>query len=386
MAQDWIWSRSEWPHFRYEAQAFAEDIRRYLYLRGVLAGKAGHLEAEPQKRLLSSAIVEETLKSSEIEGESLSVDSLWSSVAKRLNLSGQKAGAADRKAENAVAIVFDAIDNTASPLDSKRIFGWHRLLFEGEPPIARPPVVGGWRTDKVYVVSTSGKRQEIVFEGIPAEQLAEETERLFSWIGELNEREPLVKSAIAHLWFVLIHPFGDGNGRIARAIADNVLSREEEALMQGEQPEGFRHARYFSMSAQICGDRKSYYAAIAQANASHTLDITDWLCWYVQTAVRAVENAIAQLQKTIDTRSLVQRMDTGTWNARQIAMMCRLVDGSFIGKLTTEKWAALQKCTVYTAGRDIKALVDAGFLSRSESGGRSTSYQLASDISSILGA
>ncbi len=313
-----------------------------------------------------SVLTEDVTKTSEIEGEQLNVESVRSSIARRLGVDIGALAPVDRHVEGVVAMVLDAMANYHAPVTRDRLFGWHAALFPtGYSGLVRINV-GGWRDDVIgpmRVLSGPLGRQRTHFEVPPAHWLERETDRFLDWANSASNEPPLIKAGLAHLWFVTLHPFDDGNGSIARAIGDLFLARADGSPQ-----------RFYSLSAQIQRERKAYYD-ILERTQKQSLDVTDWLAWFLDTLHRAVDQAQHTLDAVLAKTRFWQRWATTPLNARQVKMVNRLLDG-FEGKLTSSKWAAMATCSPDTALRDITDLLARGALRKSDAGGRSTSYEL----------
>ncbi len=311
-------------------------------------------------------ITEDVLKSSEIEGETLDADQVRSSVARRLGIDVGGLQPADRHVEGVVEMMLDATQHYDQPLTDERLWAWHASLFPTGRSGMHRITVGAWRDDRtapMQVVSGPVGRERVHFEAPAAERLDHEMRRFLEWFNTDATTEPVLKAALAHLWFVTIHPFDDGNGRIARAIADMTLARSEKSPQ-----------RFYSMSAQIRQERSDYYG-ILERTQTGTLDVTPWMEWFLGCLTRAVEAAQHALSGVIDKARYWEKLRDLSLNERQRLVINRLLDG-FEGNLTTSKWATLTKSSNDTALRDIQQLVDRGILSRNPAGGRSTSYSL----------
>lgn len=365
---DWtyIWEDPQWPACRYDLVRLAAPLAQTSLVQGLLVGRLADVGANLQSQASLVALTDDVLKTSEIEGERLSADSVRSSIARRLGVDIGALAPVDRNVEGVVEMVLDATLHCVAPLTTDRLFGWHAALFPtGFSGMSRINV-GGWRDDAsgaMQVVSGPIGRQRVHFEAPPAARLDSEMDRFLDWVNRDSGEPPLLKAGLAHLWFVTLHPFDDGNGRIARAVGDLLLARADGSPQ-----------RFYSLSAQIQRERSDYYD-ILERTQQGTLDITAWLDWFLGALYRAVQNA----QQTVDAVLLKSRFWqrwTGTaMNERQLKLLNRLLDG-FDGKLTTSKWAAIAKCSPDTALRDISELLALGALKKSDSGGRSTSYEL----------
>jgi Fic family protein len=334
--------------------------------QGLLMGRLADVGMALRDQASLAVLTEDVVKSSEIEGEHLNVESVRSSIARRLGVDIGALAPVDRHAEGVVEMVLDATANRDASVSRERLFGWHAALFPtGYSGLVRI-TVGGWRDDAsgpMQVVSGPVGRRRVHFEAPPAVDLETETSRFLDWINRASDEPPLIKAGLGHLWFVTLHPFDDGNGRIARAIGDLLLARADGSPQ-----------RFYSLSAQIQRERKAYYD-ILEHTQKGTLDVTAWLAWFLKTLHRAVDQAQHTLDAVLTKARFWQRFAGAPINARQIKLLNRLLDG-FDGKLTSSKWAAIAKCSTDTALRDINELLVYGVLRKSGAGGRSTSYEL----------
>jgi Fic family protein len=356
----------DWPRFRWDAAFIADALAQARHAQGRLIGRMSALGFDLQDDAVLSTLTEDVLKSSEIEGELLDRDQVRSSIARRLGLDIGALTPSDRDVDGVVEMMLDATQRFAEPLTAARLFAWHASLFPTGRSGMSPIVVGAWRTDALgpmQVVSGPIGRQRVHFQAPPASLLAAEMARFFAWFESAAPLDPVLKSALAHLWFVTIHPFDDGNGRIARAIADMALARSEGSAR-----------RFYSMSAQIRLERAAYYDML-ESTQKGTLDITPWLDWFLACLTRAVEGAETILARVLFKARYWEALRSQNLGERQRAMVNRLLDG-FTGKLTSTKWAKLTKTSPDTALRDITDLVKRGILVREDAGGRSTSYLL----------
>jgi len=362
----YIWQRPDWPQFQQDTGLLAEHLAHTRHIQGKLLGRMEALGFEMRSEASLRVLTEDVVKTNEIEGEILAPGQVRSSIANRLGLDIDGLPAADRNVDGAVEMALDATRNYAVPLTEERLFSWHAALFPTGRSGTRWIRVGQWREDAdgpMEVVSGPIGRQRVHYTAPPAERIAHEISRFLEWFEDTQSMEPVLAAGIAHLWFVTIHPFDDGNGRIARAIADMALARSEES------PE-----RFYSMSAQIRLERNAYYG-ILETTQRHGLDITDWQVWFLQCLARAIENAPDTLSAVL-TRARFWGAHASTMlNVRQVKMLNRLLDG-FEGKLTSSKWATMNHCSQDTANRDIRDLIEHGILVRGQAGGRSTSYGL----------
>jgi Fic family protein len=362
----YIWQSPDWPHWRFDWAALAVPLAMVAQRQGLLLGRLADLGLALRDQATLAALTSDVLKTSEIEGERLDAQAVRSSLALRLGLDVGAVAPADRHVDGVVEMVLDATTNSHRPLTRERLFGWHSALFPtGYSGLTRIRV-GEWRDDAhgpMQVVSGPVGRRRVHFEAPPAQRLEQEMARFLAWINHPTPEPLLIKAGIAHLWFVTIHPFEDGNGRIARAIGDLLLARADGSPQ-----------RFYSLSAQIQRDRRRYYEMLEHTQKG-TLDITAWLLWFLATLDAAVEEAKQTLDRVIDKARFWQRLAGIPLNARQAKVLNRVLDG-FEGVLTARKWAALAKCSPDTALRDINDLIARGILRRSAAGGRSTRYEL----------
>jgi Fic family protein len=320
-----------------------------------------------QEEAVLTTLTEDVLKSSEIEGEILDKDQVRSSIARRLGMDVGALPAADRNVEGVVEMMLDATQNFNSELTDERLFGWHASLFPTGRSGMRKIIVGAWRDEKsgpMRVVSGPLGQEKVHYEAPAAGRIAAEMKSFLEWFNAEDNLDPVIKAALAHLWFVTIHPFADGNGRIARAIADMSLVRSEDSSQ-----------RFYSMSAQIRVERKAYYDML-EATQKGELDITPWLEWFLSCLDRAFDGAEKTLAAVFQKANFWKKHAAAKINERQRGILNRLLDG-FEGKLTSSKWALIEECSPDTALRDIQDLVDQGILVKDQGGGRSTSYSLA---------
>jgi Fic family protein len=362
----YIWQAPDWPNWRYDLAALAQPLAEVSRAQGLLLGRLADVGMALRDQASLSALTEDVMKTSEIEGEHLNAESVRSSIARRLGVDIGALAAADRHVEGVVELVLDATVNCQSPVTRERLFGWHAALFPtGYTGIAKINV-GAWRDDAtgpMQVVSGSIGRQRVHFEAPPAKQLETETAAFLKWVNGSTGEPPLIKAGLAHLWFVTLHPFDDGNGRIARAVGDLFLARADGSPQ-----------RFYSLSAQIQRERKAYYDILERTQKS-SLDVTEWLTWFLHALHQAVGQAQLTMSAVLAKTHFWQRWAATPLNERQVKLLNRLLDG-FDGKLTSSKWAAIAKCSPDTALRDITDLLTRGVLRKAIAGGRSTSYEL----------
>jgi Fic family protein len=354
---DWlyIWESPEWPAWRYDLSRLAVPLAEVSRAQGLLFGRLADVGLALRSEASLVALTEDVVKTSEIEGEQLSVASVRSSIARKLGVDIGALAPVDRHVEGVVEMVFDATLNCSAAVSKERLFGWHAALFPtGFSGMSRISVAN-WRDDSkgpMQVVSGPIRCQKIHFEAPPAAQLQTEMDQFIAWLNTDTTDHPMLKAGLAHLWFVTLHPFDDGNGRIARAIGDLLLARADGS------PE-----RFYSLSAQIQRERKDYYD-ILERTQKGTLDITEWLAWFLGALHRAVDQAQLTLNVVLSKSRFWQRWASTPFNERQVKLLSRLLDG-FDGKLTSSKWAAIAKCSPDTALRDISELVAFGVLKKS---------------------
>lgn len=365
----YIWEAPEWPDWRYDLAALAAPLAAAAGAQGLLLGRMYDAGVAQRTEANLVALTADVLKTSEIEGESLNPHSVRSSIARRLGVDIGALAPVDRHVEGIVEMTLDATQHCYAALTRGRLLGWHAALFPTGYSGLSPIRVGAYRDDArgpMQVVSGSAGRQRVHFEAPPAPRLKKEMPRFLRWVNTHSDHHPIIKAGIAHLWFVTLHPFDDGNGRIARAIGDMLLAR-----MDGTDS----GRRFYSLSAQIQHERRSYYE-ILERTQKGTLDITEWLAWFLRNLQSALDAALHTLDTVLAKSRFWQRIAGMPLNERQSKLVNRLLDG-FDGKLTSSKWAAIAKCSPDTALRDINELMTLGVLQRSEGGGRSTAYELA---------
>ncbi len=363
----YIWQADDWPHWRYDLSALAEPLVEVGRTQGALLGRLADVGLVLRDQASLAALTEDVVKTSEIEGEVLDADSVRSSIARRLGVEIAAVAPVDRHVEGVVEMVLDATARSAAALTADRLFGWHAALFPTGYSGISKIAIGQWRDDAtgpMQVVSGPVGRRKLHFQAPPADALPAETARFLAWANRDTGEPMLVKAALAHLWFVTLHPFDDGNGRIARAVGDLFLARADGSPQ-----------RFYSLSAQIQRDRKDYYDVLERTQKG-TLDVTDWLLWLLGALGRAIASAQGTLDPVLVKARFWQRWAATPLNERQSKLLNRLLDG-FEGKLTSSKWAAIAKCSPDTALRDITQLLERGVLRKSPGGGRSTGYELA---------
>jgi Fic family protein len=362
----YIWQTSDWPNWRYDLSALTRQLTGVSHAQGMLLGRLADVGLALRDQASLAALTDDVVKTSEIEGELLDVASVRSSIARRLGVDIGALAPVDRHVEGVVEMTLDATSRNSDPLTAERLFGWHAALFPTGYSGLSKIAVGQWRDDAagpMQVVSGPVNHRKLHYEAPPADALPAETARFLAWANEDTGEPALIKAGLAHLWFVTLHPFDDGNGRIARAIGDLFLARADG----GGQ-------RFYSLSAQIQRERKDYYDVLERAQKG-ALDVTDWLSWFLGTLGRAVASAQATLDSVLFKARFWQHRAGVTMNERQVKLIKRLLDG-FEGKLTSSKWAAIARCSPDTALRDINELLALNVLRKLPGGGRSSGYEL----------
>jgi Fic family protein len=366
-----IYERKDWPRFHWNRERLAEPLAAVRHQQGRLIGHMEALGFNLRQEAVLQTLTEDVLKSSEIEGEKLDPAQVRSSIARRLGMDIGALKPADRNVEGVVEMMLDATRHYDQPLTDERLFAWHASLFPTGRSGMTKIKAGAWRDDStgpMEVVSGSIGKEKVHFQAPKAKRLAADMRTFLDWFNANAHIDQVLKAGQAHLWFVTIHPFHDGNGRIARAIADMALARSENSPQ-----------RFYSMSAQIRQERAAYYNIFEQTQKG-TLDITPWMEWFLGCLGRAIEGAQTTLGTVLAKARFWERIANFPINERQRVVLNRLPDG-FEGKLTTTKYAALAKCSQDTALRDILPLVERGILVRNPEGGRSTSYALNTSLS-----
>jgi len=362
----YIHERKGWPDFRWDHARVAARLVDITHRQGRLIGRMEGLGFQLRVEAVLNTLTEDVLKSSEIEGEKLDRDQVRSSIARRLGLDIGGLVPADRNVEGVVEMMLDATQRYSEPLTGRRLFAWHAALFPTGHSGMSKIRVGAWRDDAkgpMQVVSGPIGRERVHYQAPAAGRVRDEMKKFVDWFEKDRSTNLVLKAGVAHLWFVTIHPFDDGNGRIARAIADMVLARSEKTSQ-----------RFYSMSAQIRAERKAYYE-ILEATQKGELDITRWLEWFLDCLGRAIDQAETILATVLNKAHFWERFAKVELNGRQRDMINRLLNG-FEGKLTSSKWAKLAKCSQDTASRDIDDLIRKKVLVKDTAGGRSTSYSL----------
>jgi Fic family protein len=363
----YIYQNANWPSFEWNHEKLMQLLADVTHRQGRLLGRMEGLGFQLQTEATLQAITIEVIKSNEIEGQTLDVDQVRSSIARKLGLDVAGLVPSDRFVDGIVEVILDATRNYQQELTTDRLFGWQSALFPNGRSAMRKIIIGAWRDNTpdhpMQVVSGAMGKERVHFQAPPSETLDSEMRQFLRWFNSTMDLHPIIKSAIAHLWFVTLHPFDDGNGRVARTIADMQLARADQTSQ-----------RFYSMSAQIRMDRSDYYDVLERTQRG-SLDITLWLEWFLGCLDRALTAADSITGNVIQKARFWEYLSTKNLNDRQRLMLNKLLDG-FIGKLNSSKWAKLTKCSQDTALRDIQDLIQQNVLVQAEEGGRSTSYRL----------
>ena len=373
MRRSYIHQQPDWPRLHWRSDILLDHLSAVRHRQGRLLGRMIDLGFDLASEAVLDTLTDDVVKSSEIEGEILDVSQVRSSVARRLGLDAGGMVHANQNVAGIVDIMLDATENYAEPLTKERLCDWQAALFPTGRSSLRPIKTGQWRDDDtgpMQVVSGPVGRERVHFEAPAAERLDEEMDKFLDWFNAPSAIDGVLRAGVAHLWFVTVHPFEDGNGRLARAVTDLALARCENTSQ-----------RFYSMSSEIRRRRNDYYRILESAQKGGT-DITTWLTWFLACMDQALAHSEETLAATLAKARFWQGMAHHPLNVRQNAMLNRLLDG-FEGKLTTTKWAKISKCSPDTALRDITDLVERGVLLRNPQGGRSTSYTLAAFPSPI---
>lgn len=364
----YIYQLKQWPDFQWDDGQITPLLANVRHRQGRLLGRMEGLGFDLKEEATLRTLTMDVLKSSEIEGEILNPDQVRSSIARRLGMDVAGLVPADRNVEGVVEMMLDATQRYSAPLTDDRLFGWQASLFPAGRSGMYKVVTGAWRNntkdDPMQVVSGAMGREKVHFQAPDSDKLSDEMKKFLHWFNTTGNIDPVLKAAVAHLWFVTVHPFDDGNGRIARAITDMQLARADGSAQ-----------RFYSMSAQIRIERNGYYERLEETQKD-TLDITAWIVWFLECLDRAIGATDVTLASVMRKARFWESPATQTLNERQKLMLNKLLDG-FIGKLTSSKWATITKTSQDTAIRDIQDLVGKGLLRKEDAGGRSTSYILS---------
>ena len=363
----WVHEHQNWPNFTWDVGSLVSKLADIRHRQGRLLGRMEGLGFELKCEASLSTLTNDVVKSSAIEGENLNPEEVRSSIARRLGIDTAGLIPASRDVEGIVEMMLDATQQFSKPLTKDRLFDWHAALFPTGRSGTHKITVGGWRTidaGPMQVVSGPIGKEKVHFEAPDADRLEKEMHAFLKWFGNNDDIDPVIKAGIAHLWFVTIHPFEDGNGRIARAIGDMALARAD-----GTQD------RFYSLSSQIEAERKHYYDQLEKQQRA-TPDITDWLSWFLDCLGRAISNAEKTLGNVLFKAQLWDTINQKPVNDRQRLIINRMLEDDFEGFMNTSKYAKLAKCSNDTALRDIQELKERGIFIQNPGGGRSTSYRL----------
>ena len=369
----YIHKLKKWPELVWNQQKLAQPSAEIRHRQGRLMGRMESLGFFLRAEAMLQTLTLDVIKSNEIEGEILNPDQVRSSIARRLGMDVSGLVPSDRNVEGVVEMMLDATQRFSDPLTEERLFGWHSSLFPTGRSGMYKITAGAWRNGNngpMQVVSGAMGRERIHFQPPDVTVVGKEMSLFLDWFNTKNDIDPVLKAGIAHLWFVTIHPFDDGNGRIARTIADMQLARSDGSTQ-----------RFYSMSAQIRLERSEYYNML-ESTQKGTLDITEWLKWFLECLGRAFNETEVTLNAVFKKARFWDTNRSKTLNDRQRLMINKLLDG-FEGKLTSSKWAKITKCSADTALRDIQDLIEKNILGKENAGGRSTSYYLFNDLSQI---
>lgn len=371
----WIWQQANWPHFSFHADQLLSDLSEASKKIGMLETISQSISEQESTAALERVLSDDALETTAIEGETLRRSSVRSSIRRKLGLPIEQDDKDDRT-DGLIAMLFDARNQIQEPLTTTRMQGWHAALFPTGYSGLKKIRVGQCRgIEEMQIVSGPVGKETVHYIAPPHSRLGMEMERFLHWANTTGEHPPLIKAGIAHLWFIMIHPFDDGNGRVGRAIIDYIMAARYPRLMQ-----------LVSFSKQFSHDRKGYYAALEEAGKGG-MDITAWLTWFLQATISAMQEAQWVVDTVVQKNSFWQMHQETVLNERQRKVINRLLDvgEQFIGNMTTRKYVGMTKCSKVTASRDLADLVEKGILQKTAGGGRSTSYILYLDVQSNTG-
>ena len=362
----YIYQQDDWPNFKWNSDEFIGLLSEARNLQGRLFGKMESLGFDLRNEAFLDTLTLDVLKSSEIEGELLNPDQVRSSIARKLGLEIAGLVESDRNVDGVVEMMLDATQNCFKPLTKERLFDWHAALFPTGRSGMSKITIADWRKDTsgpMQVVSGAIGKEKVHFQAPDSLRIDNEMNIFFNWFNNNFETDLVLKAAIAHLWFVTIHPFDDGNGRIARALTDMLLAQSDKSTQ-----------RFYSMSAQIRLERKQYYEILEKTQKGN-LDITEWIKWFLNCLINSLKSTDIVLNRVLFKAEFWEKHSNTKINERQKKLLNKIFDG-FDGKLTSSKWATIAKCSKDTAIRDINDLISKNILKKEEAGGRSTSYEL----------
>ena len=364
--REFIHQSDNWPNFSWKLEEFINLLSEVRNLQGRIMGRMESLGFDLRNEATLETLTLDVLKSTEIEGEYLNPDQVRSSIARRLGLEIAGSVESDRNVDGVVEMMLDATQNCFNPLTSERLFDWHAAIFPTGRSGMYKITVANWRSDStgpMQVVSGAMGKEKVHFQAPDSSLVESEMSRFLDWFNESSELDLVLKASVAHLWFVTIHPFDDGNGRITRALTDMLLAQSDRSSQ-----------RFYSMSAQIRLERKQYYEILEKTQKGN-LDITDWIKWFLNCLLNALKSTDTILNRVLFKADFWTRHAKTIMNERQKKLLNKILDG-FEGKLTSSKWAKIAKCSKDTAIRDINDLINKNILKKDEAGGRSTNYEL----------
>ncbi len=364
----WIYEQAAWPQFQWDDTQFVNQLAEFRHRQGRLLGQMGAMGFDLIQEASLNNLTQDVVKSSAIEGEMLDIQEVRSSLARRLGIAVESVSHPSRDVEAIVEVTLDATTNYKAPLTKNRLCNWHKCLFPTGRSGLSKITVGDWRpasSGEMQVISGPMGRAKVHFQAPHADTLEDNMRQFIDWFEFSSDLDPILKASLAHFWFVTIHPFEDGNGRIARAISDMALARADQTAH-----------RFYSMSSQIETDRKSYYQILEQQQRGD-LDVTPWIVWFLSCLTRAIDRSELVMETVFHKADLWQALRSYPTNDRQRRVLNRMFE-DFKGFMSTSKYAKLAKYSADTALRDIKDLIKAGVLIQNERRGRSTSYRLAS--------
>jgi Fic family protein len=364
--KSYIHQKNTWPHFTWKNKSLLVTLGKVRNMQGKLTGKMESLGFALRNEAILETLTLDVLKSTEIEGEILNPEQVRSSIARHLGMNISGLVASDRNVDGMVEMMLNATQQYKKRLTSERLFDWHSALFPTGRSGMSKITVGNWRNNSagpMQVVSGAMGKEKVHFQAPDASNLENEMKAFLNWFNNEDNLDPVIKAGLAHLWFVTIHPFDDGNGRIARALTDMLLARSDGSSQ-----------RFYSMSAQIRLERKNYYEILENTQKGN-LDVTDWLQWFLSCLMNALNITDKTLAKVLYKSQFWKKHATTILNERQKRLLNKLLDG-FDGKLTSSKWAKIAKCSADTALRDIQDLITKEILRKEPAGGRSTNYEL----------
>lgn len=362
----YLYQLNGWPNFTWDNDALITLLAEVRHLQGRMIGKMESLGFELRSEAVLKTLTLDVLKSTEIEGQILNPEQVRSSIARKLGMEISGLVSSDRNVDGVVDMTLDATQHYENPLTVDRLFGWHSALFPTGRSGLYKIIVGNWRDDStgpMQVISGAMGKEKIYYQAPAATVIEREMESFITWYNNKSQQDLIIKAGIAHLWYITIHPFEDGNGRIARAITDMLLAKSEGITQ-----------RFYSMSAQIRLERQKYYE-ILEKSQKGTLDVTEWLVWFLNCLKEALNSSGQILSRILYKHKFWNKYATQVLNNRQVLLINKLLDG-FSGKLTTSKWAKIAKCSTDSALRDIQDLRQKQILRKDVSGGRSTNYEL----------